>query len=1195
MRLNQLEMSGFKSFARSMTLEFPETLTAVVGPNGSGKSNIVDAFRWVLGEQSPSMLRCGRMEEIIFSGTASRRRLNLAQVTATFENDGSHDHLPTEIEVTRRLDRDGRSDYLLNGSRCRLRDIQELFWDTGLGKGSYAVIGQGEVERIVDASGDDLRTYVEEVAGVTRFRVILKESGDRANRGRDRYRRASDVLSVREEYVTPLREQAKRARLHRILSTHEMRLRRSVLATEYRNLSKSLEKNRTKFARAKQELNDISQRRRELALRSEELTTNLRYWVAREELFNEGTGRLERAEARLGGEFSVLEERLRTTESNLAAARCELEDLSRRREELGTYEGEDLAARIRERDRLQNEIAELRESAAGPGGSDEAEEVLRRAIRREEWFRGRIREAGREMEALDERLREAYTRAARATKRLEVLRSSASDTSPRETESESLETRPPEDVANDLAAATSQLSAGRNGLRELRERRDELRQRIAAWESRRQALEQVVENRKPQKRGADRPQHPPGELLLTHFVVPEDLRAAVPAALGTWATARTLPFDHIPEEGVSPGASLVLTDLGRARSTTHPRVERPAWTEWLLENDFGEMVAGWLEDLVECAEDLPRFRDLRAALFSNFLVVEDRRVLIDLLEAMWASESLPGGEYPLLVSMDGCFADPRGRISGAGSGSNAATEPVALAKEIRSLRSGIAEARRELEELERLMGTADDETKEWDERVVALKAERDLALRLREEAARRDSAVRREGERRQNEMDELEQSRTDASRSARDLERTKAELDRRRRHLIRALGALALFRSEREGQVAAARRDRESLAAAVETRRNQMLALSEEVAAIRARVEHWQSETERLQRRREDLVARVEECRGRRDRICSERTRMRERLDGYRRAVERASRGRAEATERRKRTAEEAENTRVAAARLEEKRAAVSNQLTSLESGGRRMREDRERVVASARREHNLDPPGLETITPATKIAEARRAISDLEGRRRSLEPINPLAVEEYRREVGDLHILESRVTDLKAALEGLESLRASLATRVEDRFLATLERVSGAFSETFVELFGGGEGHIRLKGDGKSSYPRLEIRAQPPGKKLSRMSLLSGGERALTGIVFLFSLLKVRPAPVCLLDEIDAALDDRNTDRLARYLRDSNGGIQYILITHQKRTMEVADALHGVTMAEAGISELVSVRLEARESSRRAAGPDDD
>ncbi len=1201
MRLNRLEISGFKSFARSTVLEFPEHLTAVVGPNGSGKSNIVDAFRWVLGEQSPSVLRCTRMDDLIFSGTANRRRLNLAQVAATFENDGVHQHLPTEITITRRLDRDGRSDYVINGTSCRLRDVQELFWDTGLGKGSYAVIGQGEVERIVDAGGDDLRRYIEEVAGITRFRVVLKESGDRVARTRDRYRRLADVLAVRREYVLPLKEQAKRARLHRIIGARETRLRQSVLVADYHNALKVLRdcdkiqaNLRDRLSGMDQEISQCREHARSQALQAEALTR-------REELFESGLRTLQRDAGRAESQRALLKERLRTADTEMARALKGLDEVGHARASLDEDRSETLSARVEERENLQAEVQSLQQEAEGRFGRIARDEViLRRAIRREEWLRGAIRQTDAAIVDCEKRLRESLKRSAEVSRQLEELRGGETRNKKAEDASrESTSDADPQEIEGELAAERSRLRRMQEKQRSLQDAYAAAKESAAATSSRITALSEIV-GTMPQipADGAQAAEVTPDEPFLAHLDIPRDLRGAVAAAAGYWSFAHTLASDALTRDHLSPGTLFLIRDLpGRSGAQVKLltwRQERAGWDDWLLERGFGERVIGWLDLRVGVHEGDEEIRALKDDMLSPYLVIEDRDTMFALLQAMWAAPGLPTPRPPELVTPDGYRASPRGRI-GADPVHNETMDPVAVAQEIRTLKEKRIGTLKEIRELETLLGRVREEAEARGNRVSKLDAALTVARQRQDEAERRLHDQRREHHRRTRVLQELESSLEDASQETKRLQEDKAELDVRRRGWIRALGALALFRSGKERAVAGAAGAKEEFDKEIDARRTRIMELADEIARLQASEAHRASEGERLDERESTLRKELAKWDRRRKALLEQSDRYEVRVGGYDAAVKRATEGYKSVRTARREANTAAEHARIRAAELEAEKSKITGKLSSNDARRRRAREDLSRVRLTAEREHGLDQEDLQNAPVVRGIARARREISSLEGRRRSLEPVNPMAIGEYRREVSNLGILEERVRDLRETIEGLEYLCAQLATHVENRFLATLREVSTAFSETFTDLFDGGQGHIRLDHDGKSAYPNLEIRVQPPGKRLTRMSLLSGGERALTGIVFLFALLRVRPAPVCLLDEIDAALDDRNTDRLARYLRDAGGDVQNILITHQKRTMETADALHGVTMSEPGISELVSVRLESVGEFRAAAGPDDD
>ncbi len=1151
MRLTRLEISGFKSFARSTVLEFPRTLTAVVGPNGSGKSNIVDAFRWVLGEQSPSLLRCSRMDELIFSGTTGRRRLNMAQVSAHFENDGRHSDLPSEICVTRRLDRDGGSEYLLNGTRCRLRDIQELFWDSGLGKGSYAVIGQGEVERIVDASGEDLRTYIEEVAGVTRFRVVLKESGDRIFRGRDRFRRLADVLSVRREYVTPLKEQAKRARLHRIIHSREMDLRRNILGAEYRTTASSLARVRGQRQELSSELARCSEEIERLKSRSEQLRAALGEIGEREELFEKGCGILERENARLTSDLNVLRERMRSVEADIERQKTQLEETSQEIANIQPDRSDDLRRLKLSRGEVKREISRLEDwvrSVDSRSGRDEA--ILRRAIRREEWLRGRIRETVRAISEAEEGIRENYSVTTRKAHALEMARAQLKEMEDTSDPEDGSEPRGLEVMRNELARMRSRSTAVQGERNRLAKRRENLASQIASAQSRKNTLEGIIQGQNP---GGQRhsPRRQAGKLLLTSFDIPEDLRQAVDAALGEYATATMVSRERLSADALDKRCRYVVEDPPETVLSAQPDLNwqrhRSRWESWLVDGGMGECTAGWLDELLQIDNsDSPGLAPLLRRLFARFLVLEDKAAMVRLLHLMWSEGAPVALGLPSLVSLDGYRADPRGTVSGGrGDPTDGQIDRVAMAAEIRRLEDSIETLRREAEELDPMLNQADYEIRDLRDKISQLSAKLGDAERAIAEVRKRRSTIKRESQELARRVRELEEERRRASQRAREMERTKADLEKRKRRFIEALSALALFRSRREERVGQSTRGRKETNSRIAKLREGLLSLAEQIVALESYQRRRDEETDRLQKREGELREQLQHLGGNREKLKERMDRLRHLCDGYAEAITRATRGKEQIRKERKKAARENEETRVGAAEMEAIRSDLKNKSASLEAKERRLEEELGRIQMVARRDHDVTPKDLAQMDSVSSLAKVRRRISVLEERRRSLEPVNPMAIEEYRREVASLTTQELWASDLHDSLDGLDRLRANLATKVENRFLDTLQTASEEFSHTFTDLFGGGEGRIRLKAEDTSGYPNLEIRAQPPGKKLRRMSLLSGGERALTGIVFLFALLKVRPAPVCLLDEIDAALDERNTDRLARYLRDSNGGVQ--------------------------------------------------
>ncbi len=1173
MRLERLEIAGFKSFSEPVTAEFPEQITVIVGPNGSGKSNIVDAIRWVLGEQSAAGLRCSRMDELIFSGSENRRRLSLAEVQAEFREPGGEG-----LTISRRIDRSGRGEYLINGRRCRLRDVQEIFFDTGLGRGSYAIIGQGEVERIIDARGDEIRSYLEEVAGVSRYRVMMRETERALVDSEERLGRYSDMLNLRLEYLEPLREQARRARLHRILSGRERDLRRTLVLEELRVAAEKLAENQGRDAGMEAELTELSCREDRVRGQYSQLSTDVdevNGWI---NLLERGQRGLYEQRSEAGTRTAVVGERLSSLSETKGRAGRALHDVRQRlREHAGDAEEDPPTAEVESRlEELQGGLQALEARVTEASARlQRAEDIVRRSLQIEGELKLRERDTERQMSAAERELGDCFGQIARDGDELRELEAEGQDQ--RSSSAEEM-ARELEQIDEELAAARAQLKSQELQRDEQRRKLEVVSDRLARWEGRMEALREVT----GEETAATADLSQGDASFLSRIGVPPGWEGALELALGQWLGAEVAALEDV--EGATKG-SLILTDI-MAELPDGDGIDRPSWKTWLLENGWGDSVMGWLDDLVDFGD---RHSERAGRHFcSRFLVVERRETLLGLAGEIWSDRlrgapgEIPGGLLPCIVTPGGDLADLAGALSVDGrwspGGAEQTVSPVDVGREIRRLSIGLRDCRAELAEARSLAESAEHQWQEQLQRVRELEEKRrQLAASL--EGRRREQKI---SERQTQRIEDLREQRKNLTERATQLERDKAHMERNLSRLAEARSNLLRHRRRWAATVERRREQLGELEGEAEQARYEQITLRERISAAKRRTEQLLRERTHLDRQQSRWVETIKECR---DKIRSaevERDALNQRVRGLDEALERTRLRLEEARGRHRRASSELKGVRRDLSNLQRRRGQVEKALNSVRVAGVRAQTEFDSTCRRAE-EMGIEPASVqlegENMSDAER-ARSRRSLSDLEGRRRQLEPVNSLAPEEFRREKAQVDQMREQRRDLFESLQGLRHLFGEIEDRLNARYLRTLRGTSAAFSRTFADLFGGGQAEILTRG----ADPReaeVEIRVQPPGKRLTRLSLLSGGERALSGIAFLFALQKMRPSPVCVFDEIDAALDDVNTDRFVRYVERQVDGIQYLLVTHQKKTMEVADTLHGVTMSEPGVSELVSVRLE--------------
>lgn len=1180
MYLKRLELLGFKSFARKVEIEFGPGITAIVGPNGSGKSNLADAVRWVLGEPSARPLRGTRMEDLIFSGSSSRKPLNVAEVSVTLDNtDGTLPLDFTEVTITRRVYRDGQSEFLVNRVPCRLKDLQDLLMDTGLGREAYSLVGQGRLEEVLSGKPGDRRGLLEEAAGIVRYQSRKEEAARRLQETQGRLVRLGDIIKEVEARLGPLEEEAARAGLYR-------EYRRELEGLEAGLYLKELASLRARY-REREELNGrlrSSREDRQARLQGlEEEQERLRHELSSLE---EGLGRqgqelnlVLREMQACQGQIDVLEERIKANrgarekiEGELPALRqklaaveaeavaCSLEEENARRER---EEGARALAAAREALAMATaELASARE-AVDTGTADLLELLNRMAGVRNRlaaldaaWEGGKANARRREEERwrLEEALREL--RAAREARERELVagREKVASSSDRLLRME-----------REKSEAMARRADRDREARELYRRAEALRGKLHLLAELDRELAGYQGGVKAVLAGLRR-----GEALFRGVAgavaelleVPEEYERAIEVALGP---ALHYLVTTSEEQARDIIGYLKQTRAGRASFLPLEVIRAPRLTPYERRAAGAPAALGTAASLVRCQ---PRYRAVIEHLLGRVVVAPTLREA-----ALIAREA----DYRVkVVTLDGEVIHRGGMLTGGHSSSREDSSPLGRRREreetaraLHEVEKGLASLQVELESLGQQVAGLDvalekegQSLQEHKMRLATLemeqarlekeigRLEQGLASLLAEEealelemAGNREEAGRLAGELRA--MAEEEASlRASIDRGVQRVEGG----DLRREELAREVteATVRLARQEQQllrlqGEAARLRQQQEELARLVASRETELDELRKEGQSLTRQVDEHTRRWEQWQRQAAELEGRILEGQKKRQslsRSLQARDRqviqLRRELEGF--LVELHA-GEIEAT------------------RLQEQARSLQEKLAT--------------EYPTASLAAPPEPPDPE---------QARARVVELKGLIEALGPVNPGAVEEYSRVKERYDFLQDQGLDLRRASEDLERVIAEMEARIELRFQETFLAVRHGFREVFRSLFGGGEADLLLVEDG------VDIVAQPPGKKLQHLSLLSGGEKALTAIALLFALLRVRPAPFYVLDEIDAALDEANLGRYAGFLRGMASRSQFILVTHQRATMEVADALYGVTMEESGVSTLFSVRLEDKE-----------
>jgi len=1170
MKIKRVEIVGFKSFVDKVAIDFEDGIAAILGPNGCGKSNIVDAIRWAMGEQNAKNLRGRSMEDVIFGGSESRKPLGMAEVNMIFSTGAgmappAYREYP-EIMVTRRLYRNGESEYLLNKTPCRLLDITELFMDTGIGARAYSIIEQGKIGSILNAKAEERRYLIEEAAGITKFKSRKKAALRKIEATRQNLVRLGDIISEVRRQMNSLKRQAQKAERFRNCREELKGIEIRFARDRYRELQAALECGGRQERQGRADLDGLTARLEGGELRLEELRLQQ---VALEKEATRGqeqvyrlSSEIQKAEGRI--EFAGREiETLARQDEGLAG---EVAEVHRRLVELDAEEEGLLQARQLFSADLDGGIRRLVEGEGHLGELSAGEEELDARL---EAARGTLYGLLTELSQMGSLREEARRHLAAQEERASRSRSEAVAVREQMSEAEGLREEL-EGTLQGLRDRQAALRKEKEGLQEtirsLRRRTEEgeaallsRREELNLHRSRLESLHQFTRDLEGYGRGVrtllgDDAFRGRFSTIADALEVPARLEAAVEAVLGERLQA-LLPASR---EDVFKGLDFVRTGQGRCTflvSGDRPGPEPPVKGGTPLETlvNLGPEGGGALRNLlggVHLVEDLSPFFDAELSA-GTVLVTEAGETL------SWRGELAGGGRDAL---GQGLLRRKR--------------EIRELAARVENLGNEVAtlEGRRKqfLDDQAVAEGRLSDVDSESHRRELkAVDSEKDLA-RLREESVRfqdRLEVLSLEESQLHEEQEALKRQLVDAERGLDDRQRQKADQEKE-------LGRLQEEQQEM-------RRETELV-------REQVTVLKVEVASIREREEGSRQGLERLGGMRQDFRERVALLRGRQadgerdlERLRGEVESLRVNLEVLCRRREEVRGGFDRARERFEAGASRVDGEQEALKGLRGKVNDAREALSALQIKGRERQLEAEHLRQSIIERYlcDLADPPAEPEEPFDR-GEAEGRLQQLRGTIEAMGEVNLTAIEEFQGLEERYQFLTSQQDDLRQSLEGLQTAISKINRTTRKRFRETFDQVNDKFREVFPRLFRGGRAELKLTDEEDLLETGIDIIAQPPGKKLQNVSLLSGGEKALTAVALIFAIFLIKPSPFCMLDEVDAPLDDANIGRFNDIVREMAKASQFIIITHNKRTMEIADTLYGVTMEEPGVSKMVSVRF---------------
>jgi chromosome segregation protein len=1180
--LKRLDLIGFKSFANKTRLEFPPGITAIVGPNGSGKSNLVDAVLWVLGEHNVRNLRGERSEDIIFAGSDAKRRLGMAQVDLTIDN--SSQLLPVEFDevtVTRKLFRSGESKFYINQSSCRLKDIYELFLDTGVGRDAYSIVTQSEIDAVVAATPEERREFIEEVAGIKRYRFRKKETLRKLEAVERNLQRVTDILSEIEPRLEPLKKQAEDAARYNEVAEGLAEKERSLLLADIKRLTKitdevALRRSQleAELASLERDLADLGEQAAKTKQESIEVEAGIE--TLRDDL-TECTRRLDQAEAQAavqGQEARSQRREAARLESEAHAASAKARDLRLESDRLSELKERLESERQQAQLDVESATAELRE--LDPLSPELWADDSREAPQREE-ITQRLSRARSELEAVVARSAALQETSARLERELEDLTLRKAKAAGALEERQSAHSRVVERLAQMRAsadAATAERETVSVKVQELSVELERARESLAAKQSR---LDALIDLRGSLEGFALGPKNVlsaagTGRLMGSYLPVADILKVneekelAVEAALGP-----SLQYIVCEDEEQAKEAIEFLKEVRGGRATFMPVTSVKERQHQRIAGDIlaSRGVVGVAADAVECE---PQFAPIVDFLLGRVLLVED-------IDAGIAVARSQPRAWSKLVTLDGEVFYPSGTLTG-GWWARKTERSTLLSRgaQIEELTKQVEEIQRQIDEysgdlvdsrsvLVQAQGTADESRDSLESLVVEQERTASGLEFLRGELTEIETAAASASQERERTGNEL------AS-----VEGRKSELSQEVGRLEAALSAMAAARPDAEAQ-----RKRNQLSARLSDARVTAASLAERIQSTEESLRRVESESQEAAQRAESAQRQADETRkaaDETDETAKQQDSSRQAEAERREAIDSRLR---EARARRVELAQRLSECEQEQRRLERKKDEITGESHELD-----LRETQSKVSLEAARErlaeeYEVEPEDLrlDEIEIPEDLEKVRREVRTLSREVRRMGIVNLGALEEYNRLRERHGFLTKESADLLESRESLSEAMKEIDEATKESFMAVFDRVGESFSKMFTRVFGGGTCSLELTDPGNLLETGVDVQVQLPGKKACKMVVLSGGERALTAIALTFALLDVKPSPFCILDELDAPLDDANVGQFLTILQDFAKHTQFIVVTHNRQTMAAADALYGVAMETPGTSKLVSVRLE--------------
>ena len=1179
MLLKSLELQGFKTFPDKTKLTFNEGMTAIVGPNGSGKSNISDAIRWVLGEQAPKSLRCSKMEDVIFDGTDTRKRLGFAEVTLNIDN--TDRVLPFDsdnVAVTRRFFRSGESEYLLNKAYVRLKDIHELFMDTGLGRDGYSMIGQGKIDAIVSSKSEDRREIFEEAAGISRYRYRKIEAERKLVQTEENLVRLRDIVTALSDRIGPLETQSKKAKLFIEYSEEKKGLEIALWLETLKNSDDELRNQEDKIYIATSQYNEVEEK-----LSGFDSENNDIY---------EARGRIQIETENIRKDNEQLIADISEIRSTINVAKNDIEHNKLNIDRINSEISSNLAATTdikKDIEEKEAKILNLEEVIKkNQRDYDESAEKLTLINTDSSRSGDKIQELTQNVTSLtkkqaDERVSLSSAEATINEMNSRVSSLNGSYTVKSEQLSTSLEMQKNyvkllEDGNSEIESLTNSIAGLELRLKSRSDKKDKLKQKYESLDLEAQRCEKeagilinLARNYEGYYKSVRSVMTNANKGFLkgirgpvSQIISVDDRYAlAIEVALGSQMQHIITESDDDAKKAIE---FLKKNNSGRATFLPINTIKPRNFDQKGLDKYYGYI--GIASSLCSCDD---RYKDILSSLLGHIVVVEDLQI---------ASKIAKDYRYRFkIVTVDGQIINVGGSFTGGSKAEN--TGLLSRESDIKKLTKKAQDLKTESENVKKEFNSALNEFSKTEADILGSRADlsnaqQNLAKITAEYNAcvSETESLKKDIENISNEIDEcnmrITSSRSIMEHSQSNLEKLNTEIENIETEIKTLSGSQVELSQKRE-------------ALASELQELKLL-----IVTFKKDIENLRSDIQMSKLNTDDKIALIEELRNDIEKLKFNNENLNSDIEIYeqkvvdKQSVIDANNERIEALNKEYDNYEiRANEIRNLSKELNENKEKLSNEVSRLEERKNSIEKEKENILTKLWEEYELTERGAhEEAAEISDRQKARTRLAELKSKIKNLGSVNLGAIEEYKEVSEQYDKMSAQVNDIEKAKKDIETLIRDLTKQMQDIFVEAFRDINKNFNQTFRDLFDGGDAKLELTEPEDILNSGIDIIVHPPGKLVLRLEALSGGEKALVAIALYFSIMKVRPAPFCVMDEIEAALDEVNVDRFARYVRTLSDNTQFILITHRRGTMEEADVLYGVTMQDKGVSKLLALHV---------------